>query len=238
MKDWKLILSGLLAATITVSSMPAGAQIGFRMRIWMQPPMDTTGDNACLGGPSDLWHGTFEEDDFDRALDWQSACGETVTKIVRFRAFAAAPDDGNVVFVGATGEPVQRPAISCGTGTVRYARVLIKAVNDGLLKGRMHYQHLDLTTSALININFQGNTWLQGAKYNSVNIGDTVNDSGAGSDCWAGWHVHETNSDLVPNNWTAWNTARYDAPGDRCDCHQNNTTNPETWTRRLNWTDV
>lgn len=221
----------LLLASLAVALLPSPVGAGgvtFRMRIWMLPPMDVTGDDACL---SNRWHGAGGTDDQNHALDWQSTCGENSSKVVRFRALAAAPDDlqpGS--FTGAAGEPIQMANVPCGVGTVRYARVRIRSNWDGLVKGKATYGHVTVSSETTFGIIFEAGGF-SSAYFNSIGVADTKNDSSAGSNCWTGWHVHENNS--TDPGWDSW-SGIWGSAG-LCDCHQND--DPANWIRRLAWTE-
>ncbi len=229
------VLLLMAIAALALPPVVAQATIEWRMRLWMLPPMDVTGDNARQTR-SEGYHddGT---DYNDKALDWQSSTGESTSKIVRFRAVAGAPDDTGGTFLGAYGEPTELPNVTCTSNpntTVHYFRVKVRSDWDGLSKGKMSYAHVQIldTAPASFDIWFH---WggISTATYNSVNVAETVSDAGAPV-CWTGYHVHENNS--TDSEWDKWNDAVYDGPTiPTCDCFQND--DSDNWTRRQTWTE-
>jgi hypothetical protein len=233
MRRARVLIAALTLIAFAILPSTARATFGvdeWRMRIWMQPPMDSSGNNANL---TQRWHRGLDHLSTPyRALDWKQG-SEKVSKPVYFRTYAAAPDDDlGIVHWFADAEPVQRPSFVCGTnGLVTYARVWLRSNWDGLRKSYVAYEHTDLRSEASFQLWSAGGVWLDGARYNNQLIGDTVQDTG-GSTCWTGFHVHEDNeSDSM---WLEWNSL-YDDAETFCDCYQNN--DRDVWTRRGGWTD-
>jgi hypothetical protein len=231
MIQWRLrfaaFLVGILAGLVLPPS-PASAT-NYNMYNWMQPPSDVSGGKACL---TQRWHGAYDGDEVDGALDWKGTCGSMTAGTIFYRSRDAAPDDSYVLFVGARGTPEQRPSFSCETGSlIHYAYVRIRTSFTGVLKGVETYQHATVTVTSTFDITFQGGASFTGAHYNSIAIGVEERDPG----CSSGYHVHENNHDTA-----YWDLLQKDyyktAPLEPLECCLNNV--KETWTRRLHWIDV
>jgi len=182
--------------------------------------MDVTGDNACM---TQRWHGN--EDMPNRALDWQSACGENTSKQVRFRGWTSALDHTSPG-VRARGVPEQLAPLACAGTTNRYARVRIRSTYDTTVVAAMFYQHMTISSTAVFDIPFPAG---DGKQFFSQSVGDTIKD---GPDaCWTGWHVHENNSNS--SLWDSHQVTYYNNLPVNSDTIRNN--DFSNWSRRLAW---
>lgn len=217
-----LLLVAVCTLALALTASPVGAAVTFQMKVWMLPPMDTTGSGTCL---TQRWHSAN-----GHALDWNKNCGSGSADVY-FRARAAAIDGGPATVAWAQGEPYQLANPPCGTGTVREARVRIRSNWDGVVKGQTLYAHTLVSTTSAFDIFFYPGDYST-AYYNSHNIGDTKSDVGAGSSCWTGYHAHENN--VSSSAWDAFNTIKWNTAATGTEYINNYLGN---WTRRLSWVD-
>lgn len=236
MRRYAGVLSLIVPLALFSVASPIQATFGvdeFRIRMWMLPPMDVNGNNACL---TQAWHGpSMMGDDQTHALDWKAHCGsngDSSSKPAHMRFVAAAPDDTPVgtIVNRAMAEPLQvTPNPPCGVGTVRVTRVRIRATWDDLVKGKASYGHTLVRHTTPWQIQFKNGASLSNAYYMMSEVGDTRSDAAAGSSCWQGWHTHENNSnDPAWDNWHGIYTG-----AGQCECYVN--TDPDNWMRRIQW---
>jgi hypothetical protein len=222
-----LALSLAVAGPILLGGTVASGTTPYRIRLWMLPPADALGNNACL---TQRWHSTDPAYDINRALDWKATCGSNGTELIRFRALASAIDEpyDGTYWPAMTGLLSNLPPSSCGVGTVHIGKVKIVG-GDSYIRGFMIYAHTVLTGSTF-NINAKNGATLSNAYLTSFGIGDTVSDASAGPNCWQGWHVHENNSDDAVMHWDSWNS-KWDTAAVSCDCYKNDSSS--NWIRRM-----
>ena len=211
-------LGPLNAATGDASGPPGG----FRIRLWMLPPVDALGNKACL---TQGWHGTMDSRvSYNRALDWKAgntadtSCTFSGSELVRFRAKAASIDEApdGTSWAALYGVQSNLPPEACGNGTDHIGKVKIYGY-DGVLKGFMMYAHTSLY-SGQFDIQARTGSSQSGAYLTSIGIGNTVQDGPA--DCWSGWHVHNVNSKDAVMYWDNWNSKWGTAS--TCNCYTNN----------------
>jgi hypothetical protein len=227
-----LILALSLASTVPLLASATETNAGVvpyeRVRLWMLPPADALGNNACL---TNRWHSTPL-----KALDWKATCGSMGSELIRFRALGANIDseyDGTF-WAAMTGRTSNLTPYWCDGGLVREGRVHVWGY-DAMLKGHVVYAHTILYASVQFNINILDGGSLTNARLTSVGIGDTTRDAPAGvfTDCWKGWHVHENNSTGSYSYWDSWHYSLYDTAPINCDCYDND--DDANWSRRMTW---
>lgn len=230
-----LLVSAMIGMVMGTILPPLPASAGtYNFYMWMQPPANPTdgsssSDKACL---TNLWHSSSLEGN-SKGMDWNNDCTGVSGENAYFRVRAAAPEQccAGSTSIQSQGEPITSSP-SCGAGIVHWVRVRIRDVNTAVVKGYMSYQHIALSTTETMRVQFQNAGSFSNAYFNSWKIGDMVKDYQP--TCWTGYHVHENNTGTS----SAWihNTSRYNSSSDKCECHE--VDHRDTWVRRLHFTFV